>query len=142
MAAIYGTIEEFDLRGRGDIVEYIERIDEYFVANDVDEDRKKTAIFLTLIGQETYKLLKNLLAPEKPNEKNYKELTDVLLGHLQPKPIFIAERYKFYQRKQETGESVAEFIATLRCLSEYYQFGAFLEEALRDRFVCGVCSPQ
>jgi len=95
MAAIYGTIEEFDLRGRGDIVEYIERIDEYFIANDVEEERKKTAIFLTLIGQETYKLLKNLLAPEKPKEKNYEELTDVLMGHLQPKPIFIAERYKF-----------------------------------------------
>ena len=30
----------------------------------------------------------------------------------------------------------------MRSLSEYCQFGAFLEEALRDRFVCGVHSPQ
>ena len=95
MAAIYGNVEEFQLNGSGDITEYIERVDEYFIANDVDEERKKTAIFLTLIGQDTYKLLKNLLAPDKANEKTYEELAEVLQGHLQPKPIFIAERYKF-----------------------------------------------
>ena len=50
----------------------------------------------------------------------------------------IAKRYKFHKRKQRPGESIAEYMVQIEKLSKYCQFGAFLEEALRDRFVCGL----
>ena len=36
------------------------------------------------------------------------------------------------------GESVADFVAELRRLARNCQFGDFLDEALRDRLVCGL----
>ena len=52
----------------------------------------------------------------------------------------IAERFKFYQRSQGSGESVSDFMASLRKLASRCKFETFLSEALRDRFVCGLCS--
>ena len=49
----------------------------------------------------------------------------------------IAERFKFYQRSQGSGESVSDFMASLRKLASRCKLETFLSEALRDRFVCG-----
>ena len=38
--------------------------------------------------------------------------------HLNPRPIVIAERYKFHQRAQKDKESVAQYLAALRKLVE------------------------
>ena len=44
----------------------LERIELYFSANEVDED-KKVSIFLSVIGGKTYSILiRDLLAPVKP----------------------------------------------------------------------------
>ena len=50
----------------------------------------------------------------------------------------ITERYNFYQRNQLPGESVTEFLAELRRLSIRCGFGTFLNQALRDKLVCGL----
>lgn len=47
-------------------------------------------------------------------------------------------RAKFYRRSQRETESIAEFVAELRSLSSSCEFENFLDEALRDRFVCGL----
>ena len=51
----------------------------------------------------------------------------------------IAERYKFYKRIQKGNESVAEYIITLKQFAKHCDFGEFLNDALRDQFVCGLC---
>lgn len=68
------------------------------------------------------------------------ELKETLAGHKNPKPIVIAEGFHFHKRDQLQGESVADYSAALEKYSERCQFNAFLEEALRDRFVCGLHS--
>ena len=55
-----------------------------------------------------------------------------------PKPLVIAERFKFHKRNQMATETIAEYCAALRKHATYCQFGTFLEEALRDRLVCGL----
>ena len=137
MAALLGSIEQFSPK-HGDWSEYVERLEQYFLANDIADEKKQTAVFLTVIGSDTYSLLRNLLTPEKPSQKPIKELIEILSDHLNPKPITIAERYKFYQREQAEGESLGECIAGLRKASEHCKFGTFLNEALRDKFVCGI----
>ena len=49
----------------------------------------------------------------------------------------IAERFHFHRRNQAPEESVSDFIAQLWRLATYCEFGNYLDEALRDRFVCG-----
>lgn len=57
-----------------------------------------------------------------------------------PKKLVIAERYKFYCAHQEPGKDINSFAAKLKNLSKSCKFGNFLDEALRDRFVCGLRS--
>ena len=59
-------------------------------------------------------------------------------GHLKPKPLVIAERFKFHCRNQGESESVAQYMVELRKLADKCHFEGYLEEALRDRLVCGL----
>ena len=131
-----GGMEEFDLAS-GDWKSYAARLDQYIVANSVTDD-KQVATLLTVVGSDTYRLLENLVYPAAPKEKTYAELKRTLQGHLSPQPLVIAQRYRFHKRNQKDGESVASFLAELRSLARECEFGAALDEALRDKFVCGL----
>ena len=100
--------------------------------------KKQIAMFLTIIGNETYSFLRNLLAPESPTGKTVKTLSETLIDHLKPQPIIIAERYKFYCRDQSENETVTKYLAELRKLTLNCDFKDFLDQALRDRFACGL----
>lgn len=80
-----GKIEAFDSTTE-DWETYIERVELYFTANDVEEE-KKVATLLSLMGAKTYSLLRNLLAPDKPASKSFQIIVNTLKNHLNPKPI-------------------------------------------------------
>ena len=61
-------------------------------------------------------------------------------AHYKPKVIVIYERYKFYSRPQNSGESVADYIAGLKALAHACDFGTTLTDMLRDRFVMGLAN--
>ena len=102
--AVLGRIDSFDLK-TDNIAEYIERVEQYFIANDVTDEKKQTAIFLTVAGNKMYSLLKNLLAPESPAGKTVNTLSETLIDHLKPQPVIIAECFKFYCRDQSEMKS-------------------------------------
>ncbi|XP_026142558.1 uncharacterized protein K02A2.6-like [Carassius auratus] len=138
MAAAIGHMEAFN-----ESVEpwttYIERFEHFIEANSIEAE-KKVPVLLSVIGGKTYGLLRSLIAPEKPGEKSFKHITDTLQQHFSPKPLVIAERFRFHRRNQEESESVTQYVAVLRGLSEHCEFGGHLDDALRDRFVCGLKS--
>ena len=137
--ALLGRINSFDLK-TDNITEYIERVEQYFKANDVTDEKKQTAIFSTVIGNETHSLLRNLLAPKLPAGKTVKTLSETLIDHVKPQPIIVAERYKFYCKDQSENEAITVYLAELRKLTLNCDFKVFLGQALRDRFVCGLQS--
>ena len=120
---------------------YIERLDQYFAVNEIAEE-KKLAALLSLMGPKTYGLLRTLTKPDLPSTKTYREVCELLTRHLSPKPLLIAERFRFHKRDQIPGESVSQFMTTSRKLTEFCEFGHFLNKALRDRFVRGLTSEQ
>ena len=126
--SLVGSIEAFDINHEN-WSEYIERIKQYFIANDIDAENKKKGTLLTVIGSETYSLVRNLVFPTKLCDKTYKQLVKALKKHLNPKPIRIAERYKFHQRKQQTGEPLNKYLSELRKMSEHCEFCDFLNDA-------------
>ena len=69
-------------------------------------------------------------------------MKELLVSHYSPRPILIAERYKFLRRNQHESETVAQFVVELKRLALKCELGTFLEEALRDRLVCGLKSVQ
>ena len=73
--ALFGKVEEFD-----------ERLGHFFDANGITEADKKRAIFLSVVGPVTYRLLKSLVAPDKPGSKSYDDLVKQLTEHYDPTP--------------------------------------------------------
>ena len=121
------------------VTAYLERFQMFVSANAIADD-KVVPTLLTVVGSKNYSLLRGLVSPALPKDKTYDELVELLKKHFDPEPIVIAERFHFYQRNQKAGESIAEYLATLRRLASRCQFGAFLSEALRDKLVCGMYS--
>ena len=80
------------------------------------------------------------MEPDKPDSKTYQELLEVLKQHYEPKPVVIAERFRFYRWLQAPGESFASYVAELKNLARNCAFEGYLETALRDQFVCGIRS--
>ena len=76
-----------------------------------------------MVGAKTYALLRDILAPTKPQEKTFAEFSTTLTSHYEPKPIVITERFYFHQHNQSSGESVAEYVAELHRLVTHCQFG-------------------
>ena len=134
---VLGKLAEFQA-GTDSVDEYVDRFKLYCTANDVADNDKQRAIFLTTVGATTYRLLCNLTRPEKPQDKTLDEPTELMKNHCEPKTIVIAERFRFYKRVQKEGENVASYLAELRRLSKKCDFRDYLNIALRDQFVCGL----
>ena len=103
-------------------------MEQYFIANDVTDEKKQTAIFLTVITNETYSLLKNLMAPESAGGNTVKTLSETLADHLKPQSIIIAERYEFYCRDHSENETITEYFEELRKLTLNCDFKDLLDE--------------
>ncbi|XP_018407686.1 PREDICTED: uncharacterized protein K02A2.6-like [Cyphomyrmex costatus] len=58
----------------------------------------------------------------------------------QPQPSTIAQRYKFKECKQLTGEDIKTYLAKLKKLSTHCHFEEQLENCIRDQFVWGLAS--
>ena len=66
--ATHGKIKCFD-PSEGNWTSYIKRLDHYFEANDVQEDKKKST-FLAVCQTATFELAKNLIQPSKLKEQD------------------------------------------------------------------------
>ena len=78
------------------------------------------------------------MAPDKPTDKSLEELVTLVKEYHTPPPSVTVQWFKFNSRSQRDGESVAEFVAELRRLSEHCKFEVTLDDMLRDRLVCGI----
>ncbi len=94
---------------------YIERFEQFVSANDISEE-KQVAVLLSVMDSSTYGLLRSLVVPEKPGAKSYNDIVTVLKEHFSPKPIVIAERFRFHDRSQHETEAVAQYVAVLKKL--------------------------
>ena len=135
--AMFGHIPEFD-SSKEEWLQYEERLGHFFAANGITEAEKRRAVFLSLIGASTYKLLHNLISPSKPEDKSFVELTSALRKHFQPTRSAIIEQFQCHDQVWKPRESVATFVSELHCLSQFCGFRDSIEDMLRDRLVCGI----
>ena len=136
MAFSIGSIANFDASVE-DFESYCIRVDLYFIANNVT-DKRVVPAFSTLVGPTVYSLAKNLLSPKDPADCTYDEIKTALRTHFKPKVILIYECFKFHSRSQKPSELVSDFITALKELAHACEFGATLNDMLRDKFVTGL----
>ena len=137
MASIIGTVGEFK-DGEDTWNNYIARLEQFFVANDIGDVKKKRAILLTSVGARTFKLICSLTQPQQPSDIEFAVLVQLIKDHQSPKPSMIVQRFKFNSRVRKADESVRTYVAELRKLSEYCEYNSQLDDMLRDRLVCGI----
>ena len=149
----YGAMEAFS-GNPAELDNYSERLEQYFIANDLEEiqletdnsnsaqctarQNKRRAILLSVLGASTYEVLRNLCLPQKPADKSYTDLIQLLKTHYSPKPSETVQRYKFNTRQRHQNETISSYVAELRRLAEHCNYGNILDDMLRDRLVCGV----
>ena len=92
MAGRVGSIGEFNPDAGHSIKSYLERMEVYFVANEINNDKKAT-VFLSLLGEAMYDLCRSLCLPALSSYKSYADLAGLLTKHLEPEPLIIAERF-------------------------------------------------
>ena len=105
--AVFGNLQEFKPDSES-IAAFLERTTVYFTANSIAED-KQVSVLLSVIGAQTYALLRRLTAPALPSTKSLEELTTLLQAHFEPTPLVTAERFHFHRRNQASGESIADY---------------------------------
>ena len=116
---------------------YCERFEQFVIVNKMPENDRVPCL-LSVMGPTAYSLLRTLTAPIKPKDKTFEQIVSTMQNHLSPRPLIIAERFRFYNRCQKSGETVAQYAAELRRLADNCNFGDFLDQALRDKLVCGL----
>ena len=92
MAISFGKLEEFDTANGDDWVQYIECMEHYFLVNDITDAAKQRSI---LMGQKAYRILRNLVAPDKPTDVSFKNLVQTMTSHFCPPPSEIVQRFRF-----------------------------------------------
>ena len=62
---------------------YIERLNLFFLANAI-KDNKKVAVLLTVLGMKAYSLLQTIITPSKPAKKTCIQLVDAMKSYVEP----------------------------------------------------------
>ena len=133
----FGTLCAYDFN-KEDWQSYVECLELFFTANDINNAEKKRAILLTFCRIETYLLFKGLTAPAKPVEKTFNKLVILMANHENPKRNPTAERFQFNMHNRKAGETVSQHMAELRRLSQYCEYGTSLDNMLQDHLLCGI----
>ena len=135
--ATHGTLTAFDsstMNWRS----YVDQLNYYFVANEIEGDDKQRAILLSACGQSTFATICSLVGEDTLKGIKYADLIKVLSEHYDPTPSSIVQRYKFYNCVRAEGETIANYVASLRAIAKYCEYGDTLNMMLRDRLVCGI----
>ena len=103
----YGKLREFDLNSTGQgWTEYCEQMDLYFSTNEITETKRKKSILLASVGNDTFKLIRNLIG--KVQLKTETTTLDVIVqrvkNHLALRSYHIFKRSDFLDCvRGETG---------------------------------------
>ena len=111
MAGLLGAVGPFE-RDTDDWTAYCERLQQFFVANEIKEDGKKRAVLLSVCGTASYQLIRSLVAPSKPTDKSVDEIMKLVKDHLTPQPSSIVQRFKFNSRSQQVVRVLRNLFST------------------------------
>lgn len=113
---------------------YQERLEQYFVFQDIMEPENKKAMIISVIGNFAYGDLRNMCAPNSVSSKSYDELCALLQQQYADPENVHFERKKFYAATRN-GEPVQQLLLRLKGLATPCKFGAEYHSKLLDKVV-------
>lgn len=110
--AFLGNLTTFDYKSCEWLI-YKGRLTQFLKVNDIKEENK-SAILITHLSDDSYRLVRNLAYPQDLEELDYKKLVELLDTHFKRKQCSFADKAKFYGAKRNTGESLGDWAARMR----------------------------
>jgi len=136
--SIHGKVPAFS----GDDFElFAEQLEFYFIANGVGEEITKKAILLYSLSLDNYRLLCDLVVPNKPKDNilTFHSIVQKMKEHTKPEKSPQLARYEFDNLMKNSGERMADFVARLKHISVACKFPSEERPArLKDRFIAGL----
>ena len=105
---------------------------------DAKGDDYKLACLNSAMSDEALDLIDSLPYENSGDENDIGKVLDLLEKHYVGATNEIYESYKFFQRSQEDGEPVTDYIAAVRAQAGRCNFNALKNRLIRDRIVCGI----
>ena len=133
--------------GTDSMVEWIERFEagvsvhpSVLTVNDANvlADRQKKLLILSL-GTPALTELKGSILPITVEDASYEDLIKEL-KELCPKSTSVAKSYELSLMKQETSESLQQFMTRLKQVAAKCEFGSSFDRMVRDKFIQGLRS--
>eukprot|EP00795_Rhopilema_esculentum_P004495 gene4495-20741_t len=98
---------------------WVSRFEQYLVAADIKDDKRKRALLIYLAGEPVADILNTI--PD--NGDDYKTALEKLTGHFEPQKNLLHKTYLFRQARQEPNETLGQFHVRLQNLASRCDFG-------------------
>ncbi|XP_055596439.1 uncharacterized protein LOC129746663 isoform X2 [Uranotaenia lowii] len=127
------TIEPY--RKGSSFTDWVERLGYFFVVNNILGENRK-AHLITLSGQAVFTQLKLLFPNGKLESATYEEIVEKLKTRYDKVPSLRVQRYQFTHRVQQPGESLEDFLLSLKMQASFCNLSD--NELMLDRMVGGI----
>ena len=98
----------------------------------------KVKLFLYLIGSQGREIYDTLAFEIPASERTLTQVLEAFDGHCNPRKNETVERFKFFSRTQDPGESQEKFVIDLKLLATTCNIGDLKDSLVRDRIICGI----
>lgn len=105
----------------------------FIIASNINEDQRKRALLLHLIEQECQKIFETL--PFQGD--TYQEAETCLNNYFKVQKNVPYERSIFKNAKQNSSESIEQYVTRLRALAMYCEYGDKKNKHIRDQVIVG-----
>lgn len=118
---------------------WVQRYELYLTASGANEKEEKTqvAILLHTIGEEGLEIFNTFVFTEGEEHKLLPVLTK-FCQYCNPRKNTVMERYTFWEKVQKEGESIDQFVTSLKNHAKNCDFGDQKDFMIRDRIIFGV----
>ena len=119
---------------------WVQRFDLYLTASGKVKEKEdvQCAILLHLIGEDALEIYNTFTFAEGESRDKIEILKKKFEDYANPRKNTVFERYKFWECKQQEGETIDQFIIELKTRAKSCEFGEQTESMIRDRLVFGV----
>ena len=98
----------------------------------------KVKLFMYLIGSQGREIYDTLAFEIPASERTLTQVLQAFDGHCNPRKNETVERFKFFSRNQDLGQSQGKFVTDLKMLATTSNFGDLKDLLVRDRIIWGI----
>ena len=102
------------------------------------DEATKVKLFLYLIGSQGREIYDTMAFEIPASERTLTQVLEAFDGHCNPRKNETVERFKFFSRTQDPGESQEKFVTDLKLWATTCNFGDLKDSLVRDRIIFGI----